>query len=155
MNTHESYVSLETAKMLKKVGFDWGCEHCYFNDEFDEDLYEPDNFLDCTYQIAAPTLAVAQRWLREVKGKRFYITPKYYSHFNDNGEYTHESFAWYNGSCDDFDDLEACYIEGLKRGDKVNEDGIIEGVRKTYEEVLEEGIQKCLTILLEEQHETN
>ena len=93
--------------------------------------------------LSAPTLDVAQKWLREVKGIRFYITPKYYSHFNDNGEFKHESFAWYDGACDDFDDLEACYISGLKKGDKVNE-----CVRKTYEEVLDEGLQRCLTLLL-------
>lgn len=81
MNTHESYVSLETAKMLKRAGFDWGCEHCYFNDKFDEDLYEPDNFLDCTYQIAAPTLDVAQRWLREVKNISVDVFSTCYSHY--------------------------------------------------------------------------
>ena len=161
MNTHESYVSLETAKMLKECGFDWECETHYHNGCLDSVYgenhdYNSERYEDGGYNeyYSAPTLAVAQRWLREIKGIRFYITPNYYSHFNDNGEYTHESFAWYNGSCDDFDDLDACYIGGLKHGDKVNEEGIREGVRKTYEEVLEEGIQKCLTILLEEQHES-
>ena len=160
---HESYVSIETAKLLKQAGFDWKIYTGYITYEgghaFTTNFQTPYNFnrdtkdLFSTYGdykevLSKPTLAVAQRWLREVKGIRFYITPKYYSHFNDNGEFTHESFAWYNGACDDFDDLEACYIGGLKKGDKVNEEGISEGVRKTYEEVLDEGLQRCLTLLL-------
>lgn len=147
--TQGSYVSLETAKLLKQAGFDWHTNLVYVDDKLLTNPYTADwnNTIPDTY-TSAPTLDVAQKWLREVKGIRFYITPKYYSHFNDNGEFKHESFAWYDGACDDFDDLEACYISGLKKGDKVNEEGISECVRKTYEEVLDEGLQRCLTLLL-------
>lgn len=55
---HEYYVSLEVAKLLKEAGFDWECRECY-----------PSNFIACRYEeYAKPTLEVAQRWLREVKG---------------------------------------------------------------------------------------
>ena len=149
MEWHEIYVSIETAKLLKQAGFDWYTNLVYVYDKLLTNPYTADwnNTIPDTY-TSAPTLDIAQKWLREVKGIRFYITPKYYSHFNDNGEFTHESFAWYDGACDDFDDLEACYIGGLKKGDKVNEEGISECVRKTYEEVLDEGLQRCLTLLL-------
>ena len=86
-NTHEKYVSLETAKLLKEAGFDWtiDCDFVYaiFNDrtEFLNNIYvinvyesnlrpglgplDRDSYV-CKYH--APTLDVAQRWLREVKG---------------------------------------------------------------------------------------
>ena len=70
---HECYVSLEVAKLLKEAGFKWGCRAAWdltfpnepylnhaavyptdFNNDVDDILY-------------APTLDVAQRWLREVK----------------------------------------------------------------------------------------
>lgn len=79
MNTHEYYVSLETAKMLEEAGFDWDCCYCYdaetkdflddnegefnFNEGDDNDFY------------SAPTLEVAQRWLREVKGIHICVKP--------------------------------------------------------------------------------
>lgn len=69
---HEYYVSLEVAKLLKYAGFKWGCRAAWdltfpnepylnyaavyptdFNNDVDDILY-------------APTLDVAQRWLREV-----------------------------------------------------------------------------------------
>lgn len=94
---HESYVSLETAKLLKQAGFDWGCDTFYGLDvrykgkAIDEDKeYELKvrgkgkeieyvdggmvyNFYHtnkegkdfCGY--SRPSLAVAQKWLREIK----------------------------------------------------------------------------------------
>ena len=65
MNIHESYVSLETAKLLKKAGFDWDCDFCFQGKKRipiynivsgDSDYYD------------SPSISVAQRWLREEKG---------------------------------------------------------------------------------------
>lgn len=73
----EDFVTFEQAKLLKELGFDgfneWECDYWYyfpFNNhnkpifEYCEttDYYEVDK---CWY---APTLAMAQKWLREVKG---------------------------------------------------------------------------------------
>lgn len=66
MNTHETYVSLETARLLKEAGFNWEIRS----------LYDEQNYFVCslygdwnnvTICKSAPTLDVAQRWLREVK----------------------------------------------------------------------------------------
>ena len=74
----ESYVSFETAKLLKEAGFDVPCKGVYVTDrigyyEFREndnkrtadDLWwnTRDGF---QYEYLAPTLALAARWLREV-----------------------------------------------------------------------------------------
>ena len=76
MNTHETYVSLETAKLLKQAGFDWEVNHLFHLERFSElespyrnhnsglDAFGHDNG---GQYMSAPTLDVAQRWLREVK----------------------------------------------------------------------------------------
>lgn len=149
VNEHEVHVSLETARMLQKLGFNWNCRGVYIGNAF-LDAYFNDVLNGTNYEkIHAPTLDITQRWLREVKGIRFYIVPKYHTNYNEFGEEIQESFAWYTGDCDDFDDFEACHIQGIKPGVKVNDEGIKEGIKKTYEEILEEGINKCLTLLLE------
>ena len=106
MNTHESYVSLKTDALLKQAGFDW----------YEKDLPEYSIF-------TVPTLAVAQRWLREVKGYILEITAV---RKNPDDAYKTYIEYWYNifekGKCGHCD---------------------------TYEQAQEAGIQKCLTILLE------
>lgn len=67
---YENYVNFEQAKALKGLGFDWECNHWYHP-------LEPEKVIECqTYcnhnsferPYSAPTLAQAQKWLREVKG---------------------------------------------------------------------------------------
>jgi hypothetical protein len=66
MSTHETYVSFETAKLLKEARFDWECNYAYtFSDNEVVNKAFLSNWSD-TF-IDAPTLAVAQKWLREVK----------------------------------------------------------------------------------------
>lgn len=85
---HECYISLEVAKLLKKAGFDWERETCYigksgrpykyhkfFNWNMPRKYFEKygsDNLFHAFISqkktnsfISAPTLEVAQRWLRE------------------------------------------------------------------------------------------
>ena len=71
---HECYVSLEVAKLLKKAGFDWEVNHSYPNCEsldnscsgYMEDLSFYHNLNDGKYGgMSAPTLEIAQRWLRK------------------------------------------------------------------------------------------
>ena len=88
---HEYCVSLEVAKLLKKAGFDWECS-CYYSVNT---LHEPNNGFIHIYKqykalfydhnrtkmpvYSAPTLDVAQRWLREEKNLILLIdiTPSY------------------------------------------------------------------------------
>lgn len=132
---HECYVDLEVAKLLKEAGFKWGCRAAWdltfpnepylnhaavyptdFNNDVDDILY-------------APTLDVAQRWLREVKG--YYVQPIFYincsltnshrfwSKYFREPLHTHEYFAENFSSYD------------------------------TYESALEAGIKECLELILE------
>lgn len=65
MNEHETYVSLEVAKLLKEAGFDWECPYKYER-----------SIMACRYEdYEKPTLAVAQRWLREVRREYVVVHP--------------------------------------------------------------------------------
>lgn len=68
----EDYVSFETAKLLKEAGFDWK-QYSFYNSEgilingtfaanWNDKIWDIDGS-----KISAPTLAIAQRWLREIK----------------------------------------------------------------------------------------
>ena len=67
MEWHETYVSLETAKLLKQAGFDWEVQTCY-------DLKEgcSDTSTTCNWNVyddyaSRPPLSMVQTWIREVK----------------------------------------------------------------------------------------
>ena len=76
----ESYVSFDTAKMLKEAGFNVPCRGVYVTDrtgyyefrEYDNKQTADDlcwNTEDgFQYEYLAPTQALAARWLREVHG---------------------------------------------------------------------------------------
>ena len=66
----ESYVSLETAKLLKEAGFDWPCEKWF--ELKDGTPVEWGADASCNWNVSKddysrPTLSLAAKWLREVK----------------------------------------------------------------------------------------
>ena len=71
---HEYYVSLEVAKLLKEAGFDWNTEFGQHIWDKCKRLENNRNFNSEKYLVSLPTLDVAQRWLREVKGYSIYPT---------------------------------------------------------------------------------
>ena len=128
MNTHEIYVSLETAKLLKKAGFDWECMSYYnINDVLYETwqniavLYNYNDEKEFPFKTSAPTLSVAQRWLREEKGIDVFIFPTFGL----------SNYKWVFRSIIDME-LPKCEI-----------------IFPVYEEALEAGIKKCLELILE------
>ena len=144
MNEHESYVSLETAELLNKVGFGWNCRGLYIGTAF-LDAYFND-VVNCTdyKKIQAPTLEVAQRWLREVKNIEICISWEI--------EFEEKELDWNERRyCYDID----THVDNIPLL-SIDDDYWAEGYHtfgnsySTYEEALEAGIQKCLTILLEE-----
>lgn len=69
---HDVHVSRELALLLKQAGFDWKCREYYYNfTTTGWSLSFDDNFVNWNswseQYISAPTLEVAQRWLREEK----------------------------------------------------------------------------------------
>lgn len=73
---NEDFVSYEVAQALKKAGFDWPTQGYYYkgNCADDEVWYytmnpaDDHNHRDNPRVWSAPTMAQAQKWLREVKG---------------------------------------------------------------------------------------
>lgn len=61
----ESYVSFETAKMLKEAGFDEVCSWAYYR-AYNWCLIHERNSKLCLGYYSRPTQALAARWLRDV-----------------------------------------------------------------------------------------
>ena len=117
---HEYYVSIEVAKLLKEAGFDWEIKTFYFMDQLDETMLgDAKNHNFSNQFISAPTLEVAQRWLREVKNI--------------------DVFAYRNEPKDKFESIVSFNKKWSTTGMCIN----------TYEEALEAGIKKALEIILE------
>lgn len=63
----ESYVSFDTAKLLKEAGFDEVCRSAYYAPGNSAVMYERNSMLSPGY-VSRPTQALAARWLREKHG---------------------------------------------------------------------------------------
>lgn len=64
----ESYVSFETARLLKEAGFDVPCYKQYSERGVQWDASYPENFNADDWGCSCPTQALAARWLREAHG---------------------------------------------------------------------------------------
>ena len=71
----ESYVSRDTARMLKEAGFDEVCRSAYYATGNSAVMYERNSMLSPGY-VSRPTQALAARWLREVH--RIHIFSNYF-----------------------------------------------------------------------------
>jgi len=123
---NEYYVSLELAKLLKKAGFDWETEYAYVDELFCPMRSFSSNFNSWGIKIhefvSAPTLDVAQRWLREVKNIRLFVE-------GGNEYYVVESYIRYKN----------CWCPT-----GICHNGLEYERFNTYEEALEAGIKKHL-----------
>lgn len=63
----ESYVSLETARLLKEAGFDWKCEWFFTEKELlgHSSISENHNEIHEYGGCSRPTLSLAAKWLRK------------------------------------------------------------------------------------------
>lgn len=134
----ESYVSFDTAKMLKEAGFDVPCRGVYVTDrtgyyEFHE--YDNKQTVDdlCwntedgfQYEYLAPTQALAARWLREVH--RIVVDATFIPPSTDGN-----AWRYFIGEMDDM----------VWNGDYVPSDEFYE----TYEAALEAGLQEAVKLI--------
>ena len=117
---HECYVLLEVAKLLEQAGFDWECKGYFDDTGFHDGSVECTNYHSdtCKY-LKAPTLEVAQRWLRETQKYQVAVLP--------NGLKGYAALCFF-------------YKEPITQKFEHY---------STYEEALEVGIKKVLEIILE------
>ena len=119
---HECYVSYEVAKLLKEAGFDWDTYNAYNN----KGIFAGKNRSLITWNhfsnyYSAPTLEVAQRWLRETQKYQIAVLP------NGLKGYAALCFLYKEPITQPFEHY------------------------STYEEALEIGIKKVLEIILEKE----
>ena len=122
----ESYVSFDTARMLKEAGFEANLKTRYVEEEKDEWAFWESgtkrsdyNYFDDT--ISCPTQALAARWLREVYNVAIY------SLYDDDMEqwfYVVDAFTKnpvINGfqSGSEYDDYESAFEDGLREAIKL------------------------------------
>ena len=134
--THEYYVSPEVAKLLKEAGFDWECNRHYtegrnilFEKAEKGHVIITRNQSEYPSLYFAPTLDVAQRWLREVKG--FEVTIDWSVIVNANLVDFNERVYNYHVESDDYADGDNEFT--------------------SYEQAQEAGIKKALEIMLEKE----
>ena len=121
---HEYYVDLEVAKLLKEAGFDWEVEYVYNFGKLIRNVAYP--ILE--NELAAPTLDIVQRWLREVKAMHICVKPN-------------EASA----NCKYFVTV---IVSDTKWGN-IQDDNRKTIMFNTCEEAQEAGIKKALEIILE------
>ena len=119
----ESYVSFETARMLKEAGFDVSCTSQYTDNGFGWDNLSRVNYNSCESLFSRPTQALAARWLREV---HHYAVCVWYSA-------EHEKWFHAHGDLDNmmFDE----------------EYSISDFIYDSYEQALEAGLQFALGLI--------
>lgn len=128
----EQYVTFETAKMLKKAGFDIPCERLFLKDGCPGITAEKENHNDVTCNAySRPTQQLAARWLREVHD----ITVDVF--FNPPKE--EKPWNFFVGNIEDM----------FWAGDFIPSDKRY----GTYEEALEEGLRKALLIIKNKDNE--
>ena len=124
----ETYVTFHQAKVLEELGFDgykWDCDFWYYYNYHDHDKpifarCEQVDSYDVEKYWYAPTLAHAQKWLREVKGVNVYVIPQF-----STGHYEY-------------------WVQFKFRGYGGDEDY---GIKDTYEKALIAGINEAIKIL--------
>lgn len=117
----ESYVSFDTAKMLKEAGFDVPCFNQYTDRGTVWHCDCPENFNISQCATSCPTQALAARWLREVYNVAIY------SLYDDDMEqwfYVVDAFTKnpvINGfqSGSEYDDYESAFEDGLQEAIKL------------------------------------
>ena len=126
----ESYVSLETARLLKEAGFDVPCTSQYTENEFAWENLRKTDFNKSDYVLSRPTQALAARWLREVHGIHASIDIFMDSENDADGKTVDEWTFWswslfdssgriINISDDRYDTYEEALEGGLKDGLKL------------------------------------
>lgn len=124
-NTHEVRVSIETAKMLQKVGFDWDEYYCA-------------EYPNGKWHLEIP-LHIAQRWLREVKGVEIEV-----QRYESPHPVARELFETLYDKV-----VKRKFAYSVNVLDENDESLYDEQDFYTYESALEAGIKKALELILE------
>lgn len=112
----KQFVSFDTARMLKEVGFDVPCTSQYTDNGFGWDNLSRANYNSCESLFSRPTQALAARWLREVHGIHVFSV---YQYLPEKWSYVIQYMAYVNSekgmklNTDVFDSCEESLEAGL------------------------------------------
>lgn len=140
MVSKEDFVTYEQAKALKELRFDWECLHGYYRFYSDKEPwlnscgYAKNSIGSDSFSYAAPTLSLAQKWLREVKDIIIGID---FDNWNDKYECHVYKRMGYKGA-----NIRDTYGSQLVTNE-YHEDF------DTYEQALSAGVDKALELLKE------
>lgn len=117
----ESYVSFDTAKLLKEAGFDVPCTSQYTEGMGVWSGKYPYNFNQDEFGYSRPTQTLAARWLREVYNVAIYSL---YDDYMEQWFYVVDAFTKnpvINGfqSGSEYDDYESAFEDGLREAIKL------------------------------------
>ena len=126
----ESYVSFETARLLKEAGFDVPCYMQYSERGVQWNASYPENFNADDWGYSCPTQALAARWLREEYkihvSSNIFMDSANDADGNTVDEWTFWSFDLFDNSGriieesdDRYDSYEEALEAGLKHGLKL------------------------------------
>lgn len=76
----EVFVTYQQGVELKRLGFDWYCDHYYTKEDSPVGCMWLTVGVDANYNehyVAAPALHVAAKWLRDVLGWHISVNPEY------------------------------------------------------------------------------
>ena len=125
----ESYVSFDTAKMLKEAGFDVPCTSQYTEGKSIWNVGYPDNFNQDEFGYSRPTQALAARWLRDKH--KLHVSVSIAGLFDGLRDLIYWAFSVMNVNTALFE-----YIDGNRYD--------------TYEEAMEAGLQSVLKQIIRE-----
>ena len=126
----KDYVNYKQAKCLKELGFDWECGHYWILDTPIKKVHSNGYFNhNISHEaLSSPTLAQAQKWLREIKGihlsiragerndifpGRFYWKETHLPNSQEKGEQWIE--WWISGRHPWFDTYEDALSDGISK----------------------------------------
>ena len=137
----EDYVTFEQANALRELGFDWKT-YCAYDKSYKDDrpwelrnYHTPQNHNIAQYSASAPTLAQAQRWLREVKGIAVCVQS-----FDSNKDPRYGNFWWKEYYLPNCEERGPQWAEWWVSGHHP--------IFPNYEEALTDGISKMLELII-------
>ena len=113
-NNYLSLTSKYHAERLKQLGFDWPCNY-FFKDGIDVALPQHPEMKPLEGHISVPTVELAFKWLREVKGIHSYVcTYLAQSGPRHHGVYFTEDWnECHSAICEDYEDAEMHLLSEL------------------------------------------
>ena len=113
-------VTLEQAKKLKELGFDWECIYLYDESGKRCSVITKENHNDLPIFFSAPEIALALKWFRDERGMRYNIE------FHNDLEFRNEEHYEYNYWEDTYNNCKCKWCKTYEAAESALLDALIE-----------------------------